>query len=89
MESLTDIANRLNRLEKDEFNNPKYLSNSKRYEINKYKIALGENLYDGKGNLLGQLADVHNDAIFIKQNDKIIKVSKSDQAYSKIDNLPF
>lgn len=89
LESLTDIANRLTKLEKNEFDSPKYISSSKKYEINKSKVALGDNLFDGKGNLLGQLADVHSDAIFIKQNDKIIKISKTNPDYNKIDNVPF
>lgn len=89
LESLTDIANRLTKLEKNKFAQEKPVSNPKKYDINNYKIAFGENLYDGKGVLIGQLADVNSDSIFVKQNDAIIKISKSNPMYNKIDILPF
>jgi hypothetical protein len=89
LESLTDIANRLTKLEKNDFTKSKNSVNSKRYDINKFKISIGEDLYNGKGILIGQLADVHDDAIFVKRDDSIIKILKSDPSYSTIDNLPF
>ena len=88
LESLTDISNRLNNLEKKE-SNVKNEVTQQRFDINKCSIALGEELYDGTGKLLGQLADVHSDAIYIKQNGKVLKIMKSDPIYKKIDNLPF
>lgn len=89
LESLNDIASRLTRLEKNDFFNEKFSKNVKRYDINNFKIALGEDIYDGKGNLIGQLADVHNDAIFVRQNGEVIKILKSDPNYSKLDNFIF
>jgi hypothetical protein len=88
LESLYDISNRLSNLEKQEFV-PTFTPSVKRYVINKYKIAIGENLFDGKGEFLGQLLNVTDDAIFIYNDEKIIKVIKSDPRYSKIDNIPF
>lgn len=88
LESLTEISNRLNNIEKRE--TPSVFEVSpKRYTINKSKVAIGDNLFDGEGNLLGQLADVHPDAIFIKKNNKILKILKSDPSFAKIDDLPF
>ena len=88
LESLTDISNRLNNLEKKELSSTGDAA-QKIYDINKYKIAIGEEIFDGQGNAIGKLADVHSDAIFVKKNNKIIKIMKSDPAYAKFDNLPF
>lgn len=88
LESLYDISNRLSKLEKPE-QLPAFIAREKKYDINRSKIAIGENVFDGSGELLGQLLDVHNDAIYLKDKDKILKIMKSDPKYSKIDNLPF
>ncbi len=88
LESLNDISNRLNNLEKKELTSS-IEATQKRYDINKYKIAIGEDIFDGDGNLIGQLKDVHSDAIFVKKNNKVLKIMKSDPAYAKFDNMPF
>jgi hypothetical protein len=88
LESLTEISDRLNNLERRELP-PTVEKVQKRYNINNYEMAIGENLYDGKGNSIGQLVDVHSDSIFVKRKNKVIKIMKSDPAYVKIDNMPF
>lgn len=88
LESLYDISSRLSKLEKQEIL-PTFNDRQKKYAINRFKIDIGEHIFDGSGKLLGQLVDVDNDGIYIKDNEKTFKIMKSEPRYSQIDNVPF
>ncbi|OJH11776.1 hypothetical protein FPG87_12670 [Flavobacterium psychrophilum] len=89
IDSLNDISNRLNRLEKNKgsilIDNNNYIQT---YDINGMEIEIGKELYD-VNTPIGKLVDVHSDAIFVEMKDKIRKIFKSDELYSRIDDLPF
>jgi hypothetical protein len=86
IESLNDISNRLNRLEKGK--NSILNNGAQKFNINGMEIELGRDLYD-VDTPIGKLIDVHSDAIFVEMNNKIRKIFKTDEMYQRIDNLPF
>jgi hypothetical protein len=86
IESLNEISNRLNRLEKGK--NSILNNGAQKFNINGMEIELGRDLYD-VDTPIGKLIDVHSDAIFVEMNNKIRKIFKTDEMYQRIDNLPF
>jgi hypothetical protein len=91
LEAINDLSTRIGKLEKSGEQKVKDEPKPRAevYEINGQEIEAGTNLYDRKGDFVGELVDVRDDLIYIRQNDRIFSMTKAQAAANTIDQLPF
>jgi len=71
LDTLTDISNRLRRIEGTEKNDNEFIE--PKVSCNGFDFKVGDSIYNGS-ELLGQLVDIHSDAIFVKNEEKVNKI---------------
>jgi hypothetical protein len=76
LDTLNDISNRIRRIEKTEKNES--LTSEPVISFNGFDFKIGDDVFN-KTDLLGKLVDIHSDAIFVKKEDKVYKISLNDK----------
>lgn len=89
LESLTEISNRLSKLEKSENVVPQNHINTKKYKINDIDVAIGTELFSGGGIFVGYLDAVSDESIFVKRGGRLFEYNKSSPDFNKISPYPF
>lgn len=79
LDTLSEISNRLRRLEKPEKSEPENFDSI--ISLNGFEFKVGDSIYNGS-DLLGQLVDIHSDALFIKKEEKVNKMDLTDERLS-------
>lgn len=87
LDVLNDISNRLSKIENKSVNKTSTVVEQSERDKS-MRSWLGDKLFDGTKSV-GVLVDIHGDSIFLQDEDKLIRVSKTDPMYKRLDPLPF
>ncbi len=86
LDTLNDISNRMRKLEKPDIIVNKNDSNEPRITLGQWDFKLGDEIHTQE-DLLGNLVDIHSDAIFLKKGDNVFKILLNDKRLESV--FPF
>lgn len=83
LDTLNDISSRLRKLERPEILINKSENVEPKINIGGWEFKIGESIHT-ENDLLGQLVDIHSDAIFVKKGDQVYKIFLNDKILKKL-----
>lgn len=86
LDTLNDISNRMRKLEKPDIIINKNESNEPKLTIGEWDFKLGDEIHTQQ-DLLGNLVDIHSDAVFLKKGDNVYKILLNDKRLENV--FPF
>lgn len=86
LDTLNDISNRMRKLEKPDIIVNNKESNEPKIKLSEWEFKLGDEIHTQE-DLLGNLVEIHSDAIFLKKGDNVYKILLNDKRLESV--FPF
>jgi hypothetical protein len=83
LDTLNDISNRMRKLEKPNLIGNNQESNETKIKLSQFEFKLGDQIHTQE-DFLGNLVDIHSDAVFLKKGESVYKILLNDKRLENV-----